>query len=159
MNSTVTRGGSPPDTCDILNTLVRMHGRSLANYMHSAHPCDAERHPGGMRIVEHIVADQHEMMDRFAEEILSRGGLVQPGGYPASFTSLHDLSFRYMLKRLIEHQRRDVQVMEGLLPSLQHDTKAHILAEEALGAAKAHLDTLLDHQDDASGDRKAVGGE
>ena len=146
MSVTVTRGSSRRDTCDILNTLVRMHGRSLASYVHHAKPYDASRHPEGMKMIEHVVADQREMMDRIAEEILSRGALVQPGGYPASFTSLNDLDFDYLLKRMIEHQRRDVQVIDGLLPSLQHDTKAHILAEESLGAAKAHLDSLLDYQ-------------
>ena len=47
-----------------------------------------------------------------------------------------------LLHPLIEHQQIDVERIARCVAELHDDRPARVLAEEALGAAKAHLESL-----------------
>jgi len=90
------------------------------------------------------VADQQAMSRRIAEFILDRGGQPEPGVYPLEFSdaNLHFVSLAYLLQDLVRHQAADIERITRLVGELNSDASARTLAEEALGAARAHLDSL-----------------
>ena len=74
--------------------------------------------------------------------ILYYGGDVLPGVFPFEFTGLVDLSADYLLGIIIDHQEKDIAVIQDCVNQLEADPLAQALAEESLGAAKGHLDSL-----------------
>jgi hypothetical protein len=95
-----------------------------------------------------MAKDHLSIVERLAEEILSRERRVDRGMFPMAFTSLNDLSLAYLLRRLTDQQQRDIRALEQAVESLGHDARAQALAEDALGAAVGHLDNLREVQRD-----------
>lgn len=129
-------------TIDALNLLLTTHYRSLPMYLTYATPWT---HHGDERIVEalrHIVADQKDTCARIAKLLQDSQAPVDTGDYPMGFTDLHDLSLDYLMSRLIRCQAEDLATISACLPRLAGDPAAHSLAEEALGAARAHQESL-----------------
>lgn len=127
---------------DLLNELLSIEYRSLPMYLTYASPW---KHTGDERAAEvlsHIVADQQQMASRLAEEILARGGAPDVGDFPMVFTDMHDLSLDYLLKDLASWQQRDVARVEQIVSRLERDRAARELAQEVLGAERAHLEAL-----------------
>lgn len=133
------------ETNAVLNRLSVIHSRSLAMYLSYAAPWSAESN-GAADTLKAIVADQKRIADRVGEMIVESNGDVDPGAFPMRFTSLHDLSFRFLLDKLIEHQKRDIVAIEQCTAQLTTAPLAKAVAQDALGAAKAHLESLKELQ-------------
>ena len=133
------------NTIDILNELLVVHHRSLPMYLSYAVPW-APTAPNGTRniaaVLDRLVADQKRYASKLAEAILARGGRIETGGFPMEFTDLHLLSLDYLLNEMVKYQRRDIAKIERAVELLRDDPLARELAEEALGNAKGHLDSL-----------------
>jgi hypothetical protein len=69
---------------------------------------------------------------------------VDAGEYPMSYTGLNDLSIEYLIERMIEQQKRDISSIEQCVEQLNLAPMAQTLAKESLGAAKGHLDSLIE---------------
>jgi hypothetical protein len=82
------------------------------------------------------------MIDRLGDLIVRRGGNVDSVVFPMDFTDLNDLSVRFLLARLVACQQRDIVAIERAIERLGDDAEAKGIAEEALGAARAHLQSL-----------------
>ncbi len=133
-----------PQTCASLNRLSVAHHRSLPVYLQYAPPWinrDAEE---VKLVLEQIVSDQEATVDRVSTMIQDAGEDVDPGEFPIEFTGLHDLSLDYLLSRMVKGQREIVSVCEQAVSELAADALAQAVAQEAVGAAKAHLDSLLE---------------
>ncbi len=135
-------------TIGALNRLLVLHSRSLPMYLKYARPWGSEEGEAAA-VLEAIVADQEEYVSRIGSLILERGGAVRHGEFPIQFTGMHELSWSYLLRQMIERQQRDIVEIHNCVTALAGDPFAHALAEEALGAAQAHLDTL--READSSG--------
>ncbi len=125
-----------------LNRLFITIYRSLPMYLTYASPWT---HHGDARIVEalrHIVADHRALCARIAEFLQDQQAPLTTGDYPMGFTDLHDLSLDYLVSRLVRCQQQDIATIARCVQELASVTAAHTLAEEALGAARAHLDSL-----------------
>lgn len=131
-------------TVDVLNRLYAIHQRSLPIYLSYAKPWSLGDDDRALGVLAEIVADQKLTIDRFATLILDHNGDVEPGEFPMSFTGLHDLSVDYLVQQMIEHQQRDIAAIERSVGQLRMAPLAKALAEESLGAAKAHLDSLVE---------------
>ena len=130
------------NTIEVLNRLLVIHHRSLPMYLSYAAPWQTQRDQAAREVLDHIVADQKQMVDRIGELVLERDGDVEHGEFPMYFTGLHDLSFDYLVRRMIADQNRDVAAIEQCVDQLESDPLAKALAQECLGAAKGHLDSL-----------------
>ena len=86
-------------------------------------------------------------MDRISTMIQEAGEDVDPGKFPIEFTGLHDLSLDYLLSRMVDGQREIVSAGEQAVSELAADALAQAVAQEAVGTAKAHLDSLLEIAD------------
>ncbi|MFV1965553.1 MAG: hypothetical protein ACC628_09040 [Pirellulaceae bacterium] len=138
------------DPIDILNRLLVMHHRSLARYLSYASPVWLRGDEPAKKVLEMIAAEQQRFVDQLGEMIVENGGAVQFGSFPMSFTGYHDLSFGFLLDRLLEFHRRDVKVIEECVSLLGAAPLAKALAQEALGAARGHLELLEERKQGAA---------
>lgn len=131
-------------TCEALNRLWIIHNCSLASYLSFAPPCWSEEDGAAAQLLHDIVRDQQQIADRVGKMIIEYGGSMILGKYPTRFTAMHDLSFQYMWTELMRYQQRTIDAIEKLTPQLPRASIAQALAQECLGVAKAHLDSLRD---------------
>lgn len=147
------------DVLAILNRLLVLHHRSLPAYLGWAQPW---RKPGQQRAhetLQQIVQDQARTVDRLGSMILQGRGELEYGEFPIQFTGLNDLSFDYLLGRMITHQREMIAEINDLVSQLACDPLAQALAQECLGQAKAHLESLEELAAEGSDDGGAPPGE
>jgi hypothetical protein len=130
------------ETTQVLNRLLILHDRSLPRYLGYASPLTHEGGQAARETLDQIVADHQATVDRLGELILDSGGSVSYGEFPLRFASLHDLTFEYLLTRLSEHQRRLIAAISECVEQLRTAPSAQAVALEALGQAKAHLQSL-----------------
>ena len=93
-------------------------------------------------VLQQIVDDQEATVDRIGTMIQAAGQDVDPGEFPIQFTSLHDLSIDYLLEQLVKEQRAIISICEQAVDNLAADAMSQAVAQEAIGNAKAHLDSL-----------------
>jgi hypothetical protein len=127
---------------DLLNRLLAVHGRSLPIYLADAEPWVGRGGSEAVEVLQAIAADQQRTVDRIGELIVDEGGRLNLGGFPMKFTSYHDLSIDFMVTKLIEWQRADVHKIEAVVAETENGSTIRAIAEEALGAAKGHLQSL-----------------
>ena len=70
------------------------------------------------------------------------GGTPASGEFPMEFTGMHDLSVDHILRSVLDRQQFEVELIDQLSQQLTWDATAKALAQEALGAAKAHIQSL-----------------
>lgn len=135
---------SPDQTIFVLNQLVGLHSRSLASYLSYASPTWHRGDEKAKSVLSLMTEQQSEMSDRFGELIVANGEAADPGGYPMFYTGFHDLSFEFLLDKLLSEQQHTVEALEDAVGQLAPDPRAYELAQEALGMAKGHLDSLTE---------------
>jgi hypothetical protein len=135
---------TPEVSIDVMNRLLAILYRSLPMYLHDAQPWQGKGDERAANVLALIVEEQRKEAERVAEFILDHGGRPDPGDYPLEFSDAnwHFVGLDYLLRPLIEHQRIDVERIARCVADLHDNRSARVLAEEALGAAKAHLDLL-----------------
>ena len=111
-------------------------------YLASAPPHLGENDRKLWEVVRNIIDDQRLMIDKIADHVESEGGTPNMGEFPAEFTGFHDLSLDYILQTLLDRQQQEIQVIEAISDSLEDGSTAKALAQEALGAAKAHAQSI-----------------
>lgn len=131
-----------PSTIDILNRLLVLHDKSLPMYLGYAAPWTIGNDAAAKEVLALIVADQKLMVDRIGKEIIEEGGAASHGRFPLIYTGWHDLSFDFLVKKMIGCQKQDIAAIEDCIAKLAHAPAAKALAEESLGAAKGHLESL-----------------
>ena len=130
------------ETIDALNQLLAIHYRSLPMYVTEAVPWTHYGDEKATAAVEDIVASHNAIVVRLADEIQNRYGVVDPGDYPAEYTDLHFLSLDYLLLEIVAALDRDMQLIQGCIRRLEDDRVGKALAEEALGNARGHRQTI-----------------
>lgn len=127
---------------DALTRLLVVQHRSLAMYLRDAAPWTPPGEEQATETLEHIAADQRTMSGRIVDFLIDRYGRVDTGEYPLEFTGLNDCAMEYMVRELIAAQKQTIGVIEGCVRDLARDPAALVLAEESLGAARGHLESL-----------------
>ena len=130
------------DTNQILNRLSVIHNRSLPMYLRYAVPWVRDANDDAGATLRDIAEDQQEYVDRIGELILESNGKVEMGEFPMLYTGYHDLSIDFLLPIIIREQEAAVPQIQACADALRLHPIARGIAEEALGAAKSHLDTL-----------------
>jgi hypothetical protein len=125
-----------------LNRLLEIEYRSFPMYLADASPWTTQHDESAGEALKNIVADQQAISQRIGELILQLGGRIAPGEYPMEFTDTHFLSLEYLLKELLGYQRQDVADIGQIVSRLAGHREAQELAEEALGAERAHLEAI-----------------
>jgi hypothetical protein len=129
-------------TPHVLNRLLTVLYRSLPMYLTYASPWIHRGDEVAMAALRHIVEDQKQLAARIGQFLLAHHGPIEMGEYPLDFPDMNDLSLDFLITRLVECQKHDVAAIDLCVAELQGDRQAASLAEEALGAARGHLETL-----------------
>ena len=131
-----------PNAAAVLNRLLRILTRSLPRYLEDAKPWSDGDQPEAQAALDALVADQQTLACRVAAAILDLGGQPEPGPFPTAFACMNDASLDYLLKQVIQRQRKDLTAIERCAADLAEKPELRALAEESLGNAQAHLDIL-----------------
>jgi len=132
-------------TLRLLDRLFAIHHRSFAVYLADAGPVNdgTRADEAAAKALRDLIASNRQYAGRIAEAILDRHGDVERESYPMEFTDKNFLSLEYLVRELAEYQRRDVTELDRIVAAFgDDDPDAKELAQEALGAAKAHLEAL-----------------
>jgi hypothetical protein len=136
---------------NVLNHLLAIHNRSLAMYIGSARPWARRKDEPAVKALLDIARANQRLVDRIGAMIIELDGVVRYGEFPLRYADWHDLSVEFMLVRALEGQERDIVRITKCIEWLANAPRARALAEEALGEAKAHLDTLREFTSEPAG--------
>ena len=131
-----------PSIARILNRLLVLHQRSLPMFVTYASPWAEARDAEALEALRHLVEDQQRLAGQITDYMFERRWRVDSGEFPLEFTGLHDVSLEYLWPKLIESQQRNIREIQTCISGLGSDPYARALAEESLGSAKGHLETL-----------------
>ena len=127
---------------DALNRVLALLCRSFPMYLRDAPPFIANGDQRAIAAIDQIVADQTLLSGRIGRFIMSNSGRLETGEFPMEFTDAHDLSVDYILRLAITYQKQDITAIEQMVDEVRLNPAAANLAEEALGMAKGHLQSL-----------------
>jgi hypothetical protein len=125
-----------------LNQLLVILYRSFPMYLADASPWTHTGDEQAKQVLEHIVTDERYYAGRITELLLDRRSLAGFGEYPMSFTDTHDLALDYLIVELIYYQKQDIAATERCVEALSRDPEGRAIAEEVLGNARGHLESL-----------------
>jgi len=131
-----------PPTTAALNRLLAIVMRSFPQYMQYSRPYVP---PGRDNVVEAlatIASDQNGLADRISQMIVDAEAPLRTGEFPMEFTDMHDLGIDYLVNAAIAYQQQDIETIGQLIEGLHVAPAAKSLAEETLGMAKGHLESL-----------------
>ena len=137
---------SNEQTIAVLNHLVAIQNRSLPVYLQSAHPYAKRADDPRLAAIAAVAAAENAVVERIGHKIIDLDGVVLHGEFPHRFADWHDLSIDFLLAKSIELQELDIQRIQRCVGWLDRAPRAKALAEETLGEAKAHLETLCEAQ-------------
>jgi hypothetical protein len=143
----MNRTGSTATLNRLLATLYRSLPMYLADAVPWVHPGDEH----AKHVLNHIVADYRMYSGRIVELLTQRRQLLSFGEYPMVYTDTHDLSLDYLLNELVYYQKQDINAIERCMTELGGDGAGRNLAEEILGNAKGHLESLEELRKQPSG--------
>jgi hypothetical protein len=133
-----------PETIRSLNQLLALHSRSFPSYLRWARPYVPAGREEAMQAINDVAAGQDDIVQRVTRMLNDAEALTRSGEYPMEYTDVHDLEIGYLLRMACAYQQQDIAALEGLVEKLQLAPAARTLAEEALGMARGHLETLTE---------------
>jgi hypothetical protein len=125
-----------------LNRVLTIINRSFPTYLITAAPWTHPGDEGATKVVQRIVADYEMYVGRLVDLLLERRELQGFGDYPMAFTDTNDLGLDYLVSELIFYQKQDIAELEQCVAQLKSDPTGKALAEEVLGNARGHLQSL-----------------
>ena len=131
-------------TSHLLMQLLVHQYRSLPIFLTEAVPWTHRGDENATRVLLDIVEGQRDLSTRIAAELQQRGCPIDTGEYAMDFLDLHFLSLDFLLQRLVEMQKNEIESIGWIAEQLDGDPAASVLAKEALGAAKGYLESLTE---------------
>lgn len=131
-----------PPIIAALNRLLAIVGRSFPQYLQYSRPYIPPGRDNAVETLESIAADQNVLADRISQLLVDAEAPIRSGEFPMEFTDMHDLEIDYLVSMAIAYQEQDVASVGQLVDQLLGSPAAKALAEETLGMAKGHLDSL-----------------
>ncbi|TWT33311.1 hypothetical protein [Blastopirellula retiformator] len=129
-------------TAQLLNQLAALHRHSLPAYLRFTRPWVGYEDEEAVDVLRQLASDHKYLVDKIVAQLEPLGLDLPLGQFPMEFTSLHDLSVEYLVKRTQQFQQGFVERLDDLAAVMPNEPPARELAEEALGMAKGHLKNL-----------------
>ena len=124
-------------TLNTLNRLLAVHCQSLPLYLSQTTPWTRTGDEEAQQAMQLVVEDQTQLTQRLATMIVEDGG-VPNRGVARDYTAMNDLSLEFLLGKVIDQLRQTIPADLSTAPM------AKGLAEESLGMARGHLQSLED---------------
>lgn len=125
-----------------LNRLLTIVYRSFPMYLADACPWIHDGDVRAKQLLDHIVTDYRQYTQRISDLLMQRRALSGYGEFPMVFTDTHDLSLDYLLNEMAFYQKQDIAAIQRCVADLANDPEGRALAEEVLGNARGHLESL-----------------
>jgi hypothetical protein len=90
-----------------------------------------------------LAADHRRVVGRAAEVLAEREATVPRTAYPLAFTGWHDVGLGWLLPRIIDGLRTQIDALDALAATPE-DATTRDLATEAASASRRHADRLAD---------------
>ena len=139
-----------------LNRLLAIHCQSVPMYLSYTSPWTSRADGVAHEVLGHLVTDQEMVIDRMAR-LIDRLGGNPDRGKRKDLTSLNDLSMDFLLERAIQSQKADIAAIENCVEQLAEVPEAQALAQESLGMAKGHLESLEEVAQQLAGTKSSLG--
>ena len=130
------------DPIDSLNRLLQLVYRSLPVYLEGVQPWIAPGKEAALELLRRVAADHRRYAERLVSAIRQSGARPEFGSFPAFFTSVHDLSLDYLVRRVRESQRQALQEIDRCTADLAGQSRWQWLADEILGNTQGYLEML-----------------
>ena len=127
---------------DVLNRLLVIHSRSLPIFLTYAPPWWKDEDGRVADMLSGIAQDQLRIADRIGKLIVDHGGTAVSCQFPDRFSTLHDLSFDFLLAELIRYQDRTVATIEQFVLPTFALFPGSGTGPGSTRAGKAHRDTV-----------------
>lgn len=135
----------------LLAQLMAIVAKSFPQYIRYSRPYVPPGRESIIETLEQIAIDQDVLTDRIGQMLTDIGAPLRTGEFPMEYTDTHDLGIDYQLTSAINYQQQDIDSIQHLIAELQPFPAAKTLAEEALGMAKGHLESLQELTEQPSG--------
>jgi hypothetical protein len=131
----------------LVNRLLAIYCRSLPQYLQWSRPHVAPGQEEALETIADVARDQDALADRLSAMVIDAGSLPHTGEFPMEFTDLHDLDLGFLVAEAASYQAEDVAMIQALVDKAAAWPAVRSIAEEALGMAKGHLETLTELAD------------
>lgn len=128
----------------LLTRLLAVVGRSFPQYLRYSRPHVPSGSDDLMETLFSIAEDQDVLTERIGQMLIDARAPLRTGEFPMDYTDAHDLNVDFLVRLAVDYQRQDIDTIAEIAEQLQEAPAAKALAEEALGLAKGHLDSLLE---------------
>lgn len=137
-------------SADILDELLQAEYRSFPRFLGEVRLRARSEDQAAVEALHAVAVQQGEAAGRIAALLDRRSCSWQSGCYPIEYTDTHLLALDGLLHELAERQQVHVAFVERCVQALRGDREARELAEEILGAERAHLESILALQHQAA---------
>lgn len=135
----------------LLAQLMAIVAKSFPQYLRYSRPYVPPDRENVMETLELIARDQDVLTERIGHMLIELGAPLRTGEFPMEYTDTHDLGIDYQITSAIEYQQQDIGSIQQLIAELQPFHAAKTLAEESLGMARGHLETLQELTEQPAG--------
>jgi hypothetical protein len=135
----------------LLTQLLGILARSFPQYIRYSRPYVPPGSENTVETLQSIANDQDVLADRVRHMLTDAGAPLRSGEFPMEYTDTHDLGIDYQIHAAVEYQQQDIESIQVLIGQLQAFPAAKSLAEEALGMAKGHLESLQELDEVSAG--------
>lgn len=125
-----------------LNQLLVDVGRSLLQYVGHCSSWSSRADAVLHQEFPSIVAIQQEHVAQLSELLTTRRWTIDFGGFPASFTDLHFLSLKYLVKIILVNQKAVLAELEEASHTCVDDPEAATLIEQILSSERQLTERL-----------------
>ena len=125
-----------------LNQLLIDIGRSLLQYVGHCSSWSSRSQAAVELEFPTIVATQQEHVAQLSELLKERRWTIDFGGFPATYTDLHFLSLKYLIKITLVNQKTLLAELEEASHTCVDDPEALVLIEEILASERRLTDRL-----------------
>ena len=127
-----------------LNELLIAAGRSLLQYVGQCSSWSSRKEADLEHEFERLVAVQQEHVAQLSALLSDRRWTIDFGGFPATYTDLHFLSLKYLLKLIRVNQQALLGELEEASHTCVHDPEAAALIAEILKSEQEITERLMD---------------
>ncbi|MBX3434940.1 MAG: hypothetical protein KF847_16610 [Pirellulales bacterium] len=140
-----------PEIVNLLNRLLAIQLKSFPQYLRWSRPYVPHGREEVLETLVAVATDQDSIARRVSNMVNDAGYLPRQGEFPMEFTDMHDLGIDFLINAAIAYHEQDVAAIAALVERLQTAPAGKAIAEEALGMAKGHLETLRELNATAAG--------
>lgn len=125
-----------------LNQLLIDLSRSLLQYVGQCCTWASQAQADMEQDFGKLVAEQEHHVAQLAELLLERHWTIDFGGFPATYTDLHFLSLKFLLKQIVVNQKAIVAELDEAVHTCVDDPEATALITQILGSERQMTEQL-----------------